>query len=272
MKRIVCPVDFSKSSLNGLEYAANIAKVMKASLSLLYVRTSIWPEAIQLERMVNESNEDLGARLETLCNEVSKEFGVSCRYHVESTTLTLEESLANNTNNTDLVVMGTNGADNYYQYFFGSNSFQLIEKTNCPALVIPEDCIYHPVKLVLYAYDPDTNPIFMIDQLKKLALAMGAGIKVLHIIEESPSEKVKREMEVLTDAVRIRAPKGIDWSFSSYYAQDVTLALHDWMDKEKADVLALSFHHRSIIEELFNENVIKKTSAMANYPMFVFWR
>ena len=46
MKRILCPVDFSNASRNGLEYAGNLAAELMAHVTLLYVRPTIWPEAV----------------------------------------------------------------------------------------------------------------------------------------------------------------------------------------------------------------------------------
>ena len=244
MKAILCPTDFSKVSLNGLEYAAQMAKALQASLTLLYVRTSIWPEAIQLERDVNESNEDIRARLELFSSEVHKEFGIPCHFHFEPTTLTFEEAVAAFASNFDLIVIGTNGADNYYQYVFGSNSFHVVEKSKCPVLIIPKNYSFHPVNLMVYAYDPETNPIFLIEQLKKLAIPLGVSVKVLHIAKEAPPEDVNRKMEILQEAVEAREPKNISWSFHFQYADEVSWALHQYMQDHNGDMLALSFHHR----------------------------
>jgi nucleotide-binding universal stress UspA family protein len=271
MKKILCPIDFSNASLNGLEHAAQWAKILNASLSLLYVRTSIWPEAIQLDREVQESNEDIQARLELLSKSTIDELGVSCHFHFESTTLTFEESAAAHTRLSDLVVMGTNGADNYYQYFFGSNSFHLIEKSKCPVLIIPETYKFRPIQLIVYGYDPDTNPLFRIDQLKKLAHPAGAAVKVLHLGEKNRLEIIHRELEVLSDAITAKTPMAVNWSYHSQNTSDVSMALNQFVKETDADVLALSFHHRSLIEKIFKENTIKKISAIADHPVFVFW-
>jgi nucleotide-binding universal stress UspA family protein len=272
MKKILCPIDFSEASKNGMEYAANLAKALDESLTLLYVRTSIWPEANQLEKEVMDSNEELGAKLLLFVNEVQNEFGIPCHYHVKQTTDTLEEAIAGYAADFDLIVMGTNGADNYYQYAFGSNSFNVIEKSKIPVLIIPENFSFRPISLLVYAYDPDTNPIFLIEQLKKLAAPLGAKVKVLHIAKEEPSDEANRKMEVLKEAIKAREPKNMSWSFDFQYSSEVAWALDQFMQEHNADVLALSFHHRSLMENLFRENTIKKISMIADYPVFVFWR
>jgi nucleotide-binding universal stress UspA family protein len=270
MKKILCPIDFSESSRNGLEYAARLAQILKARLTLLYVRISVWPEAIQLQREVNDSNDAIGTRLESMANETRSEFNIPCHYHFEPTTLTLEEVVAAHAANADLVVMGTNGAEDYYQYVMGSNSFHVIEKSTCPVLIVPEKFSFRPVRHMVYAYDPETNPLFLIDQLKKLAGPLGARVTILHIEEDEPSAKVDRRMEILQQAVAARTASDISWNFDSEYAHEVSWALDEFMQDKQADMLALSFHHRTLMENLFKENTIKKISSFAEYPVFVF--
>jgi nucleotide-binding universal stress UspA family protein len=270
--KILCPIDFTPTSQNGLEYAARLAKTLNGSLSMLYVRTSVWPEAIQLKQERNESDEDILTRLELFSRNVNDEFNVHCHYHLESTTLSFEEAVAKKARKFDLIVMGTNGADNYYQYVFGSNSFHVIEKSECPVLMVPEGFEFCSIRFLVYAYDPETNPIFLIDQLKKLAIPVGAGIKVLHISTHKPTAEIERKLESMKEAIVARAPRGIHWSFDSKYSDDVSFTLNQFVEENHADILALSFHHRSLLENLFKENTIKKISAIAHYPVFVFWR
>lgn len=271
MNKILCPIDFSEASKNGMEYAANLAKVLKAKLTLLYVRTSIWPEAIQLERELNESNEAIQSRLSLFAIEVQKEFDIPCDYLIEQTTDTFEEAIAARSIYYDLVVMGTNGADTFYQYVYGSNSFHVIENSKCPVLMVPEGCSYRPINVMIYGYDPDTNPVFLIEQLKKMALPLNAEVRLLHIAEEKPSAETKRKMEILQDVIKDRESKQISWSFDFEYSNEVSWALDQYFKIHNGDILALSFHQRSLFEKLFKENVVKQISMVANYPVFVFW-
>jgi len=272
MKKILCPVDFSDVSANGMEYASYLAKALQASLTLLHVRTSIWPEAVQLKQESRRSNEEIHSALSLFKEEVQKEFSIDCSYHIENTTGTVDETVASFAKQYDLVVMGTNGADDTYQYVFGTNTFQVIERSNSPIIVVPQGCVYQPVDRIIYAYDPDTNPIFLIDQLRNLSSSLSTEIRVLHIAEDKPSAEVKRKMEILRDAVKARASKKFDWSFDFQYSKDVWWALDQYMVANKGSMLALSFHHRSLFEKLFNEDVIKKVTMVADYPVYVFWR
>ncbi len=271
MNKILCPIDFSEASKNGMEYAANLAKALKAKLTLLYVRTSIWPEAIQLEKELSESNEAIQSRLAVFAVEVQKEFAISCDYLIEQTTDTFEETVAARSADYNLIVMGTNGADTFYQYVYGSNSFHVIENSKRPVLIVPEGCAYRPFNMIVYAYDPETNPIFLIEQLKEIATPFRTEVKVLHISETKISSDVKRKMEILHDVVRARESKNISLSFDFTYSDEVAQALDAYIKIHAADMLALSFHNRSLMERIFRENTVKQISMVAVYPVFVFY-
>jgi nucleotide-binding universal stress UspA family protein len=271
MKKILCPVDFSDSSMNGVEYASRLTRDLGASLTLLNVRTSIWPEAMQLEQEVSESNEALQSKLTTAVAEIQKEFGIPCHYHVEQTTDTLEGAISALASQYDLVVMGTNGADSFYQYAFGSNSYHVIEKSKCPIIVVPITYTYRPLHEIIYAYDPSANPIFLVEQLKQLSIPLKAAVKVLHITEDKASEEARRKMEILEGAIKARESKAISWTFDYTHSGEVGWTLDHCMKTHDADMLALSFHHRSLMEKLFTENVVKQISMVAHYPVFIFW-
>jgi nucleotide-binding universal stress UspA family protein len=271
MKKILCPVDFSEASKNAVEYAAQLAKVFSAHLTLVYVRTSIWPQAVQLEAEEKMSSETIANWLNTFSSIVKKEFGVSCDYKIQSTTETFEEAVGNYTFHYDLVVMGTGGVNNAYKYFFGSNSFHIIEKSKCPVVVVPQGYLFKPIKQIVYAYDPDTNPIFLIDQLKRLAQLLNANVRVLHVSTKEKSEESKLRMEILKKSVMAREPKGIGWSFDFKHSTDVVWGINQYLHTHHADMLAMSFHHHSLIEQLMGADIVKEASASLDCPIFILW-
>lgn len=271
VKSILCPIDFSEASEFGLDYAAHLAQLFSAAIRLVYVRTSIWPESIPLEHRAAESAEDISNRLKAFSRETMDEFRVPCSTQFLATTNTLEETLAELAKECDLIVMGTNGADNYYKYLFGSNAFHLIEKTKCPILVVPTGSLFKPIHSLVYAYHPDTNPIFLIDQLKKFIDPIDITIKVVHVSEDPPSAKTNHKLEILRDAVMVRKIKGKGWSFDAVHSHDAAFALNQYFKNHNGNILALSFHHRQLMEKLFTPNIVRQLTMTADYPVLVFW-
>ncbi len=271
MKKILCPVDFSDASTNAIDYASHLAQDLGAHVTLVYVRTFIWPQARQLESEELKSTESITNWLSSFSAIINKEFGVRCDYRIQSTTETFEDALGDYTLNHDLVVMGTSGVNNSYKYFFGSNSFHIIEKSKCPVIIVPLGFLFRPIKQIVYAFDPDTNPIFLIDQLKRLALMLGADVQVLHISTSEYSEETSVRMDILQKSVMAREPKGIGWSFDFEHSTDVVWALCQYLRKHNADMLAMSFHHHSLLEQLMGNDIIKEVSGSVECPLFILW-
>ena len=272
MKKILCPVDFSNASRNGVEYAGNLAAQLMAHVTLIYVRPSIWPEAVQLRQESAHGAAEIVEDLRTLSDEVEKEFGVTCGVHLERSTDPVEYSIAQYGNGYDLIVTGTNGADDTYQLVFGSHSYQVIQKAMCPVLLVPEGVHYTPIKQLVYAFDPQTNPIFLVDQLFDFAIAMGAAVRVVHVVEGEQSPENNARIEHLRQAVMARSFKGIPWQFEGLYGRDIAWTLERYASTNEVDVMALSYHHRTLIDILFHQNVIKQLSMTADFPVFTFWR
>ncbi|GHN02688.1 universal stress protein [Cytophagales bacterium WSM2-2] len=269
--KILCPMDFSEAAINGMEYAAHLAKVLSGQLTLLYVRVSVWPEALPLEHQAKDSSEDISIRLQEMSNEIQFEFQVPCNYCIDCTTNTLPEAIANQAKKQDLIIMGTNGVSNSYQYIFGTNTYHVIEKTQCPLMIVPQGYVYKPIQNIVYAFEPDTNPIFLIDQLKRLVVPIKAAVRVVHVSEDEPSNEAHHKLQALREAVLARAVRDIEWNFESLFSKDISWALDHYMKTHQADVLALSFHHRTFMEKLFKGNVVRQISMILEYPTFVFW-
>lgn len=270
MKKILCPVDFSATSQEGVEYTAHLAKALGCSITLFHVRTTIWPEARQLDYLAELSDENIRNLLADWGAELQQQYGIACESYFESSTETFEEIVAAQALHHDLVVMGTHGADTFFSNVFGSNAFHVIEQTKCPVIVVPRGCHYQPLNLIVYAYDPETNPLFFVEQLKQLTNTLGCSVRVLHV-EENPRAEVRRRMEILKEAIKARESKFLKLSFDFAYSEEVSHALSTYMKVHKAEMLALSVTHRTLMDKLFTEDVVKQISLTADYPVFVFW-
>lgn len=271
IRNILCPVDFSETSEFGLDYAAHLAKALNASIRLVYVRTSIWPEAVQLEHDNVESSADISDRLSAYCEETRHAFGVHCAARLVPSSATLGETLAAEAHESDMIVMGTGGAGTYFRMLFGTDSFHVIQNARRPVLLVPAGCPFTDIGTMAYAHDPDANPIFQIDDLIRLAAGVQSAIKVVHVCREPRSPQMEHRCDILRGAVMARKPRNVEWSFEFIYSDNVARALDGLMARQEADVLALSFHRRPPVERFLTENVVKEIAAVAHYPVLIFW-
>lgn len=137
---LLCPVDFSDSSLAALRYAGSLARESGANLTLLHVFD--WPEheppalaRVDAERMRQYIESDATTRLNGL---VSDDLRTWCRVSTQTThgkpyrrilDLAQHESI-------DLIVMGVHGRNPVDRMLFGSTTNHVVRRAPCPVLTV----------------------------------------------------------------------------------------------------------------------------------------
>ena len=141
-KRLLCPVDFSASSLAALEFAFSLAKEADAHLTILHVFD--WPpdeelfvEAFDASRFRDLVQEGVRGRLDALvtddvrlwCSPETKvDYGKPYRRILESA----ERESA------DLIVIGVRGRNPVDLALFGSTANQVVRRASCPVLTLKQ--------------------------------------------------------------------------------------------------------------------------------------
>jgi nucleotide-binding universal stress UspA family protein len=268
MKKILCPTDFSEAADQAIAYAAKLCKKVGAELTLLNVQSifSLPPTEVIKGKFL--ATEPISTRLEDQCYQVMKVFNITCLSEVEPSNGSLSDIIANRAKDFDLIVMGTNGADDYYQFFFGTNSYQVIRQSTVPVLLIPQGCGYQDISAIVFAFDYEHERKLPMAQLTQLAKLLNARVTVLQV-----KEHYTREAELRSRAIQqshqVHAHT-IDVNFDTIYSDEVIDSINSYVLRNNADALALCSMNPSIIQTLFHKSVIKELSATANYPLFIF--
>lgn len=268
MKRILCPTDFSDAADQAIAYAAKLCVKIGAELTLLNVQSvfSLPPKEVIKGKFL--ATEPISTRLEEQCYQVMKVFKITCFSEVEPSNRNLSDIIAHRAKDFDLIVMGTNGADDYYQFFLGTNSYQVIRASSVPVMLIPQGCGYQDISTIVFAYDYEHEKKLPIEQLTQWAKLMDAKVTVLQV-----KEHYTRDAELRSKAIQQSSKVhaiAIDVDFDIIYSDEVISSIDTYVLRNKANALALCSMNPTIIQTLFHKSVIKELSAIANYPLFVF--
>jgi nucleotide-binding universal stress UspA family protein len=140
-KRLLCPVDFSDSSLAALEFAFSLAKEGDAQLTILHVFEWLPGDEPRTNRPINvpeyrrELEHDFTDKLHALVPDSVRTW---CRPRTrtahgkayrEILNLALEDE-------SDLIVMGVHGRNALDLMLFGSTTNQVVRRATCPVLTI----------------------------------------------------------------------------------------------------------------------------------------
>jgi nucleotide-binding universal stress UspA family protein len=140
-KRLLCPTDFSESSLAALEFAVSLAQEGDADLTILHVFEQSADDEPRANRPIvapeylREMEASVTARLDALvpCN-----VGDACRPHARTAHgKPYREILGIATEvSADLIVMGVHGRNAIDLMLFGSTTTQVVRRATCPVLTL----------------------------------------------------------------------------------------------------------------------------------------
>ncbi|MEQ9404079.1 MAG: universal stress protein [Cyclobacteriaceae bacterium] len=275
MNRIICPVDFSEPANNALEYAANLAVHLKAQLTLLHIvqKNALHetPTGAKIIEATEELEKEAKRKLETCCEELKKEFTLDCFIRVKTHSEGLEKALSMELTEEgfDLAVMGTNGPDDYNQLFFGTHTYNVIRKINIPLLMVPKGCQFESFENMVYASDYDNEDMVTLQKLVDFANVFSSKITFLHISnhDTEKSEEIFLSFKDVYEDKLEAAPGTI--FFEREINKDSTRGIDAYMDEKKADLLVLQVKHRTALQKIFHDSVIKKLSFAATYPVLI---
>jgi nucleotide-binding universal stress UspA family protein len=275
IKKIICPTDFSDAANNALEYAAKLAQVYGAELQLVNVERLVpVADAVGLTPVVGKSTKEnvlfASARLREMSIEANRTFKISTNYEVALTAKSLAKTLSSMGKRNTMIVMGTNGADDLSQFFFGTNTYNVIKKAECPVLLVPENYSYGTYKNILYAFTYEEKGKLALAQLHEFTKSFDAGITFLHVskseteISQDVFSAVKEEVEEYFDAKK-------PLEFKRIFSSDAANAIDDFIHQQPTDLLVMAARHRNVIESIFRKRPLLKTlSIISRYPILIF--
>ncbi len=191
IKRILCAVDFSEFSLDGLRHGVVLARWYAAQLTLFHVTEpapTLWgvkdvPGDIPLTSPIDV--DEIVEELRRFCAPVlgttqKAEFVVKVGNSAKELTREAEREP------TDLLILGTHGRSGFERLFLGSVTEKVLRSTRVPVLTIPPP-VREPgspeYKTILCPVEFSRASTRALDYALALAKAADARLILLHVIE-----------------------------------------------------------------------------------------
>lgn len=146
LKRIVCPTDFSKPSLEGLRNALELVDRFNAELIVLYVIEPPGWSGLAYSPPVSNLMDITKALKEEAVKNLNKLQSEMIPDHVRFRLLAVEGKPAEeivklaNEESAGLIVIATHGYSGFHRFVFGSVTERVVRTAKCPVLTVrPEN-------------------------------------------------------------------------------------------------------------------------------------
>lgn len=265
MNRILVPFDFSHNSRNALTYAAKLAKLAQAELTVLHA----YDRAAILEGMTLEG---------TRQGMEKEEHHLHTHLDLPPTvvkTVIAEGELADvaaehiRANPTDLVVMGTRGASGLQEVLVGSRTVTLLQDISVPMLIIPESAEFGKVRNILLCSDlkeveNDNN----LNLVKELAMLLRSEVRIAHVKTGNEVPSYEQELERRREK-SVFSPE-VPVSYKHIYGKTVLEGIRYYLDlKGDNDMIAMINRKHSFIDSLFRVSHTHKMAYHTSLPLLV---
>lgn len=211
--KILIPVDFSKTSLNAIKYAAFMAQYTKGELVLVHVQNNsdlldIIMPAIKLKD-VSIITDFLFEKLEKIAGDIRKRYGIAVSCYISSGNTTSEIINMSEETKSTLIVMGTHGKDSVNGFFLGSNAYRVLIKSDIPVMTVQTAADKLGFQNILLPMDTSDHSRQKVDSAIYIADKFAAHLHVIGILHTGSKgeENYKYKMEVIMEQVKKSADK-----------------------------------------------------------------
>lgn len=277
MKTILLPTDFSSNAWNALFTALKMFDRQQCEFLILNAYQPGVSHVLadrgekQLWALYEELKKESEAKMAEVTGYLAKEyhnphhrFRTRCRQGEPTAAIRwLLDS-----ENIDLIVMGTQGATGAKRVFLGSNTVRVIRAVkNRPILAVPQSYDLQRLRKVIFPTDYlRAFEAFELQPLLELVSDWKAKIHIVYATAEfrlSPSQEAhKKQLEALLQQVSHKfeeIPLG----------KKVSRTLTRYSRESEADLIALVHHRHPFFETLTREPVLKRVAFESELPLLI---
>ncbi|MBN8653627.1 MAG: universal stress protein [Cytophagales bacterium] len=278
MKKILVPTDFSKTSVNALEVAVEIAKKSNADITLLHVveeassssfsvtgewQKEGWADKLYTIKLLEKSK----AQLEKLVLDprfeqvkVTGELRVGNAFHGMRTIIT--------DNKVDLVVMGTSGRSGAVDSVIGTNTERVVRHAKCPVLSINKKPSKVNFKNIVYATAMHKDEEIFSRMVKKTQQLYNSTVHLVRIntpgdfqrdyVVKDYMEKFAKKLGLKNYTVNV---------FNDITEEDGIIYFAETID---ADMIAMATHGRTGFAHVLAGSIAEDVVSHAKRPVLTF--
>lgn len=194
-KNIVIPTDFSETSLLAIKHGAFLAQYTKGDVYLVHIISKHWEKFNVFTPTLSIDDIERGSKvveekLESLANDIRKEYGVTVTTVVNTGNPTTEIVKFAKEINAGIIVMGTHGYSAWEDLTIGSNALKVITKGHCAVMTMSQQIGglgYHNIVLPIDTSEHTRHKVPFTIELAKL---FGAKIHAVGILTSDEESKV----------------------------------------------------------------------------------
>jgi nucleotide-binding universal stress UspA family protein len=270
MKTIIVPTDFSPIATNAMNFAADMAINIDASLMLLHVyqvpvsMTDV-PVVIVSAEDLRKSSEE---KLEILKQELTHATSGKIKIYTESRMGDVSDELEDVCMHTEpfAVIMGTRGSSGIERVLFGSTTLTAIRHLKWPVVVVPQGREYGSgIKKIGFACDLEkVVENIPVQFIKNMVKEFGAELHVLNVDYEGKHSRTETpEESLLLDTLL----KDLNPKYHFINNADIENGINEFAEANNIDLLITIPRKHKLLDSIFKHSTTKQLVTQSHVPV-----
>ena len=270
MKTIIVPTDFSPVATNAMNFAADMAENINASLMLLHVyqvpvsMTDVPVVLVSADELRKNSEAKLQDLKESLTQMTSGKIKIYTEARMGDVLDELED--VSKQIKPFAVIMGTRGTSGVERILFGSTTLKAIRHLKWPVIVVPPSKKYgNGIKKIGFACDfkkvVESTPVqFIRDMVKEF----GAELDVLNVDYESKHFKPETPEESLMLHTLL---EDLNPNYHFINHIDIEDGINEFVESNNIDLLITIPKKHKLLDSLFKPSSTKQLVTQSHVPV-----
>ncbi|WP_192349565.1 universal stress protein [Algoriphagus sp. Y33] len=271
--KILCPTDFSECSLNAIEYATRLGEKYKADLILFHVlNREDYRKLFPSDASGKYQNEFVSEKLDNLQRAVVRE-GIqnglkSCITSVKEGNIVRETLEYAAEINAGLIVVGTEGVNDFRENIIGSRASRLVEQSDHDILVVPRKVYFKAPRKLVYASDYLEEDKLAIQKVVEVAGFFDSEIDLVHVTTSQKALDKSLHMTMVEEIRPFIKYDKVNYVLKTF-RDDIALGLENYLQTAKGDMLITLSEKKSFFDQIFSKSLSKKMAYFINKPLWV---
>ncbi len=275
MKTILLPTDFSKNSMNAIDYAMNLFKneacefyvinIQKASSFVSDDLMTMSSSATIYQTLIDAAKRSIKNLINTIedkhNNNLHKFYSiVDYDNFVDGINQVCEAK------EIDLIIMGTTGASGAEKVIFGSNTARIMQRCSTPVLAIPEGCEFKGMDKIVFTSNYLT--LYNKEELQPLldiSNAYTSKIDILHLTNDETLSQDQENNRAFLDTIF----SNLTHEFVDLEKKDIFETVRNYIINNDVKMLAMMRRKHSFLERLFARHLVETFAFKIDVPFLV---
>jgi nucleotide-binding universal stress UspA family protein len=251
MKHVLVAIDFSKTSLNALEYGIVIANKAHADVLMVWVDNTTSDEVV-FEGFANEERAEKVGLLKELKEKYQKNLKKgNLDFKVRKGKVYIEIANQAKSAGTDIIVAGTHGVSGFEEFWIGSNAYRIVTSAPCPVITLRHDFKVKEIDTIVIPIDSTQETRQKIPIASQIAQLFKSEVHVLSLYSTEVKAVQRRVNNYASQVAIYMKERKIKYILEMRETENITRTTIDYAESVKADLIAIMTEQETTTANIF---------------------